>query len=143
MNSCRIGGAFLAGPGQEIDRILPFLEGEIGLADIVVQRFHQFLQQEFGARIRRIVEAADHGGGQFGLVELGHFCCPAGYAVAAVSLHQPTCRGKHGRLERGTLFGYQGRLTASRRSAPMLAPTPASPESAGMSKAALDRSKII
>ena len=30
--------AFLAGPGQEIDRLLPFLEGEIGLADVVVQR---------------------------------------------------------------------------------------------------------
>jgi hypothetical protein len=43
-----------------------------------VQRFHQFLQQEFGARIRRIVEAADYGGGQFGFAELAHFCCPAG-----------------------------------------------------------------
>ncbi len=77
MNSCRIGGALLAGPGQEVDRNFPFLEGEIGLADIVVQRLHQFLQQEFGARIRRIVETADHGGGQFGFAELGHFCCPA------------------------------------------------------------------
>src|SRR6185295_1168263 len=47
-------------------------------------------------------------------------------------------RGKRGRLKRRTLFAYQDPL-ASRRSVPMLAPTPASPESAGMSKAALDR----
>ena len=66
-------GALLACPGQEIDRIFPLLEGEIGLANIVVQRLHQFLQQEFGARIRRIVETADHGGGQFGFAKLAHF----------------------------------------------------------------------
>ena len=70
-------GALLTGPGQIVDRIFPLLEGEIGPADIIVQRFHQFLQQEFGARIRRIVEAADHGGGQFGFAELAHFFCPA------------------------------------------------------------------
>jgi hypothetical protein len=58
--------------------IFPFLEGEVGLADIVVQRLHQFLQQEFGPRVRRVVKAADHGGGQFGFAELGHFGCPAG-----------------------------------------------------------------
>jgi CubicO group peptidase (beta-lactamase class C family) len=42
-------------------------------------------------------------------------------------------------LERGTLFGYQGALCLLQEAVPMLAPTPASPESAGMSKAALDR----
>jgi CubicO group peptidase (beta-lactamase class C family) len=43
-------------------------------------------------------------------------------------------------LEHGTLFGYQGwTLRKLSEIAPMLAPTPASPESAGMSKAAFDR----
>jgi CubicO group peptidase (beta-lactamase class C family) len=42
-------------------------------------------------------------------------------------------------LERGTLFGYQSRSRQPETPASMLAPTPASPESAGMSKAALDR----
>src|SRR6202161_2191397 len=37
------------------------------------------------------------------------------------------------------LFGYQGSPRPLRRSVPMLAPTPASPESADMSKAAFDR----
>jgi hypothetical protein len=104
--------ALLTGPGQEIDRIFPFLESKIGPADIVVQRFHQFLQQEFGARIRRIVETADHGGGQFGLVELRHLGCPAGYAMAGVSLYHRPAPVKHGRLEQGALFGYQGRIAA-------------------------------
>src|SRR5260221_14626232 len=44
-----------------------------------------------------------------------------------------------GPLEQATLFGYLGAYPACRRSAPMLAPAPASPESAGMSKPALDR----
>jgi CubicO group peptidase (beta-lactamase class C family) len=43
-------------------------------------------------------------------------------------------------LEHGTLFGYQGwTLRKLSEIDPMLAPTPASPESAGMSKAAFDR----
>jgi CubicO group peptidase (beta-lactamase class C family) len=42
------------------------------------------------------------------------------------------------RLEQGTLFGYQGGPRQTRRPQ-MLAPTPASPEAAGMSQAALDR----
>ena len=78
MNSCRIGVHFWPVRVRKSIAYFPFLEGEIGLADIVVQRFHQFLQQEFGARIRRIVEAADHGGGQFGFVELGHFWLSCG-----------------------------------------------------------------
>jgi len=53
--------AFLAGTGQEIDRVTPFVEAEIGLAHEVVQRFHQFLQQKFDARVRRLLKAADHG----------------------------------------------------------------------------------
>src|ERR1700753_2720060 len=46
------------------------------------------------------------------------------------------------RLEHGRVFGYQrvsNPRRSSRRSIPMLAPTPASPESAGMSKTAFDR----
>jgi hypothetical protein len=43
-----------------------------------VQRFHQFLQQEFCARIWRLLETLNHGGGEFGVVELGHFGDPAG-----------------------------------------------------------------
>src|SRR5690349_13678328 len=58
--------------------------------------------------------------------------------MAGRSLHHGPGGGKHRWLEQRTLFGYQDRL-ASRRSVPMLAPTPASPESAGMSKVALDR----
>jgi CubicO group peptidase (beta-lactamase class C family) len=42
-------------------------------------------------------------------------------------------------LEHGTLFGYQSWLRNAPEIVPMLAPTPASPESAGMSKAAFDR----
>ena len=74
--------ALLAGAGQEIDRIFPLFEREVGLADVLVQRLHQFLQQEFGPRIGGILKTADDGCGQFGFVELGHFFCPAGYAVA-------------------------------------------------------------
>ena len=72
MNSCRLGAAFLADAGQEIDRIGPFVEAEIGLADEIVQRLHQFFHQEFDPRVRRLLEAIDDGGGQFGIVELGH-----------------------------------------------------------------------
>ncbi len=43
------------------------------------------------------------------------------------------------RLEQGTLFGYQGLTLPVPETILMLAPTSASPESAGMSKAALDR----
>ena len=95
-------GALLAGAGQEIDRIFPLLEGEIGLADIVVERLHQFLQQEFGARIRRLVETADHGGGEFGLIELGHFWLPAdarwlapAYTTAAPAVSLAGWNGAH------------------------------------------------
>jgi len=70
----------LAGPGQKIDRIFPFLEGEVGSADVLVQRFHQFLKQEFRARFGRIVKAADYGGGEFSLVELRHFWLSCRYA---------------------------------------------------------------
>src|SRR5205807_9426179 len=42
-------------------------------------------------------------------------------------------------VEHATLFGYQGGPAKAPETIPMLAPTPASPESAGMSKAALDR----
>jgi CubicO group peptidase (beta-lactamase class C family) len=64
------------------------------------------------------------------------FRCPP------TSLHQRFAQGKHAPLEHGPVFGYQ-RLQQRARSAknaemiPMLAPT--SPESAGMSRAALDR----
>ena len=51
-------GAFLADAGQKIDRITPFVEGEIGLADEIVQRLHQFFHQEFDPRIRRLLETA-------------------------------------------------------------------------------------
>src|ERR1700738_902741 len=43
------------------------------------------------------------------------------------------------RLERDAVFGYQGPPAKVFGEIPMLAPTPASPESAGMSKAAFDR----
>src|ERR1700676_1489029 len=43
------------------------------------------------------------------------------------------------RLEHGTLFGYQGRTPEGPEIVPMLAPPPASPESAGMSKPAFER----
>src|SRR3979409_2355022 len=43
------------------------------------------------------------------------------------------------RLERDAVFGYQGPPANAAGDCPMLAPTPASPESAGMSKAAFDR----
>ncbi len=66
-------GALLSGAGQEIDRVLPLLEGEIGLAHEVVQRLHQFLQQEFGPLVRRVLKTLDHGGGEVVFVELGHF----------------------------------------------------------------------
>jgi CubicO group peptidase (beta-lactamase class C family) len=42
-------------------------------------------------------------------------------------------------MEHGTLFGYQSSTRDSFGDDPMLAPTPASPESAGMSKTAFDR----
>jgi CubicO group peptidase (beta-lactamase class C family) len=42
-------------------------------------------------------------------------------------------------LEHGPVFGYQRIRKKSPEMVPMLAPTPASPESAGMSQAALDR----
>ena len=37
-----------------------------------MQRFHQFLQQEFCARIRCLLEAVEYGLGEFGIGELGH-----------------------------------------------------------------------
>jgi hypothetical protein len=46
--------------------------------------------------------------------------------------------GKHGGWNRSTLFGYQGCNRQPEISADV-SPTPASPESAGMSEAALDR----
>ncbi|MGY3465847.1 hypothetical protein ACVW0I_002718 [Bradyrhizobium sp. LM6.11] len=69
--------AFLAGAGQEIDGVFPFLEGEAGLAHVIVQRLHQFLEQEFRARVGCLVKAPDDGFGEFSLVELGHgaFAC--------------------------------------------------------------------
>ncbi len=84
--------AFLAGAGEEVDRVFPFLEGEIGLLDIGVQRFYEFLQQEFGPRIRRVVKTADHGFGELGFVELGHFLLSCGMRDEAFSLHQCTGR---------------------------------------------------
>jgi CubicO group peptidase (beta-lactamase class C family) len=42
-------------------------------------------------------------------------------------------------LERGAVFGYQGLPAKASGDCPMLAPTPASPESAGMSEAAFNR----
>ena len=139
MNSCRISRAFLAGAGQEIDRIFPFLEGEIGLADIIVQRLHEFLQQEFRPRVWRVLKAADHGGGQFGFVELGHFVCPAEVRNGVTSLHHGSARGKRRAVGTGGHFSAIKDLPRQPEISPMLAPTPASPESAGMSKAALDR----
>jgi hypothetical protein len=56
--------AFLPDAGQEIDRVAPFVESEIGFADEIVQRFHQLFQQEFDARVGRLLEAADNGDGQ-------------------------------------------------------------------------------
>jgi hypothetical protein len=43
------------------------------------------------------------------------------------------------RLEPGAVFGYEIESRESPGDCPMLAPAPASPESAGMSKAAFDR----
>ena len=73
--------AFLADAGQEFDRIVPFVEAEIGLADEIVQRLYELFHQELDTRVRRLLEAADHGGGEFGVVELGHGCGPAEYAI--------------------------------------------------------------
>src|SRR5258708_29509911 len=42
-------------------------------------------------------------------------------------------------IEQRALFGYQGVFRPLPEMIPMLAPTPASPESAGMSKTAFDR----
>ncbi len=64
--------AFLPDAGQKIDRIPPFVEAEIGLADEIVQRLHQFFHQEFDPRVGRLLKTADDGGGEFGVVELGH-----------------------------------------------------------------------
>src|SRR5258708_32206667 len=131
-------GAFLAGACQKIDRVAPFLEGEIGLADVIVQRLHQFFHQEFSARVRRLFKAADDGGGQFSVVELGHFpSCWIG--DCGLSLHHGSSGGKRAGVGTRHTFRLSRPHSPSRRSAPMLAPTPASPESAGMSKAALDR----
>ncbi|MGY3037600.1 hypothetical protein ACVIIV_006770 [Bradyrhizobium sp. USDA 4354] len=94
MNSWRGVGAFLPGPGQEIDGVFPFFEGEIGLAHVIVQRLHQFLEQEFRTRIRRLVEALDDGSGKFSLVELGH----GAFALTFFSLAQA-----------GSLEAFQGR----------------------------------
>src|SRR5438477_1681429 len=59
--------------------------------------------------------------------------------VAPAYTHVPAMR-KHKQLERDTLFGYQPPTCPSVPETPsMLAPTPASPESAGMSTAALNR----
>ena len=60
-------------------------------------------------------KAADNGGGKFGVVELWHFCCPAGYVVLGASLYQRYRRCKHGRLEHGTVFGYQAHTRQARR----------------------------
>src|SRR4051812_20984987 len=64
--------ALLADAGQEIDRVTPFVESEIRLADEVMQRPDQFLHQEFDSRVRRLLEAAHNGGSKLGIAELGH-----------------------------------------------------------------------
>jgi len=96
-------GAFLPGAGQEIDGVVPLLEGQAGLAHVIVQRLHQFLEQEFRARIGGVVEALDDGLGQISLVELGHDAFALRFLVglggpwgslAAFQgsiLHQPAC----------------------------------------------------
>jgi hypothetical protein len=66
------GRAFLADSGEEIDRIFPFGESEIGLSNEGVQRFDQLFHQELDPRFLHFLETLDNGGGEFGLVELGH-----------------------------------------------------------------------
>ena len=99
-------GAFLPGAGQKLDRVTPLVEGEIGLADEIVQRLNQFFHQEFNARVRRLLKAADDGSGQFGVVELGHCYCPAGYAVAGGTLYQQYDRVKHAAIGTQYTFRY-------------------------------------
>jgi len=86
--------AFLPDPGQKIDRMSPFVEAEIGLADEIVQRLHQLFHQEFDPRVGRLLKTADDGGGEFGVVELGHRSI-LGVREACAILHQPAGRGKH------------------------------------------------
>src|SRR5665213_298276 len=108
-------GAFLADPGQEFDRIIPLVEGQAGLADIAVHRLYQFFQQEFDARVWRLLKTVDHGGGEFGLIELGHL------AVLRVRdwWHRTYTRRNPEvsmlPLDRDTLFGYQGGYRQPRR----------------------------
>src|SRR5580704_2079345 len=54
-------------------------------------------------------------------------------------LHQTRCRGKQVAVGTASTFGLSRRPATVPETPEMLAPTPASPESAGMSKAALDR----
>src|ERR1700727_3048750 len=90
--------AFLADAGEEIDRIFPFAEGEIGFADELVQRLGQFLHQEFDPRILHLLKTVNDGSGEFDVVELGHFCFVlGGLCPFAVNLHQLTDKGKRQR----------------------------------------------
>src|SRR5882724_9918732 len=60
--------------------------------------------------------------------------------MTGASLHQQSGRGKQAALGTRQRFRLsRSNPTELRRWIPMLAPTPASPESAGMSKAAFDR----
>src|ERR1700730_8559363 len=100
-------GACLADAGQEIDGVAPLVEGEVGLAHIVVQRLHELFHQEFDTLVRRLLETADNGGGKFGIVELGHMAVlrvtrsrPPPYTSDPAGVSVPP-------LEHGPVFGYQ------------------------------------
>ena len=105
-----------------------------------MQRFDQFLQQELRARVRGVLEAVDDGCSKFGFAEFDHRGCPGGMTRReGISLHRRTVLRRHKRLDQGMVFGYQTRSPPIPETRPMLAPTSASPETAGMSSAALAR----
>lgn len=54
---CRISVHFCPVRVRKSIAYSPFLEGEIGLADIIVQRLHELLQQEFRPRVRRVSQS--------------------------------------------------------------------------------------
>jgi hypothetical protein len=101
-------GAFLADAGQEIDRVFPFAEGKVGPANIVVQRLYQFFHQKLDTRVRRLVKAADHGGGEFGVVELGHVAVLRVTPLRTQVYTSDPAMVSVLRLDQDALFGYQG-----------------------------------
>ncbi len=130
--------ALLTRAGEEVDRVFPLLKGKIGLAHIIVKRFDELLQQEFRPRIWRVLKALDDGSGQIGFTELGH---GRGSCEVACKHNEPYTNGwfRVSALCWNTPAFPLSRTFLRFGDRLMLAPTPALPESVGMSKTGLDR----